>query len=327
MVTTANGNTYDMADAQSRQNMMEESWLYWIEQLRNSILAADPTALVTMGFLSQQEPNPVREGDPRLVYLDRIVRESQLDFIDFHPYPGYDLSLKEHVENFTMIGEGDKLILMGEFGADKANYSSAERAASALQSWQVDSCSFGFDGWLLWAWGETPGSEFWTASDAEGVIGTVLSPANRPDPCAYGNFDFIRFNVAPQAVITASSAVDGLPAQNVADESQEIWIAEGGPPQWVELALAAPTDVETIILTVVQDIPKRTVHELWIRQAGGELRLVQTFDGITHEGDILTYMPEEPLIGVDLVRVVTTNMLDLWPAWHEIEILTKTLPK
>jgi len=64
------------------------------------------------------------------------------------------------------------------------------------------------------------------------------------------------------------------------------------------------------------------VHEIWVRQVNGNLTLVQTFDEITDEGDILTFRPEEPLIGVDLVKVVTTKVLDLWPAWHEIEILT-----
>ena len=54
---------------------------------------------------------------------------------------------------------------------------------------------------------------------------------------------------------------------------------------------------------------------------------MHTFDWTTAEGDVLTYQAEEPLIGIDLVRVVTTSVLDLWPAWHEIEILTKSPPE
>ena len=327
MVTAANGSRYDMADEQDRIRMMEESWLFWIKQLRNSILDVDPTALVTMGFISQQEPNPVREGDPRIVYLNRVVRESELDFIDFHPYPGYDLSLKEHVENFAMIGAGDKLVLMGEFGADKENYASAERGAAALQAWQVESCKYGFDGWLFWTWGQNPDDEFWNVYEGDGVVATVLAPVNRPDPCAYGEFDFVRFNAAAQAKITASSyALEYVP-ELAADGTREYWISGGGPPQWIQFDLAAPTDVESIVLTVLQNPPGRSVHQLWVRQAGQELRLVHTFDGVTDEGDVLTYTPEEPLIGVDLVRVVTTYALDVWPGWHEIEILTKTPPE
>jgi len=324
-VTTANGNTYDMADAQDRVRMMEEGWLYWIEHLRNAILAVDPTALVTMGFFVQQEPNPVREGDPRLVYLERVVRESQLDFLDFHPYPGYDLSMQEHVENFAMIGAEDKLILMGEFGADKRNYATAARGAGALQAWQVESCAYGFDGWLFWTWGANPQAEYWNVYEGEGVVATVLSPAQRPDPCASGEFDFIRFNVAPLATITASSSAPGFPPEQVADETQEYWNSSGGAPQWVQFALAAPTDVESIVLTVAQDPAGRSVHQIWLRQAGGALALAHTFDGVTHEGDVLTFQPAETLVGVDLVRVVTTTLIDLWPAWHEIEILTSTL--
>jgi hypothetical protein len=325
-VTTANGGTYDMADSGSRVRMMEEGWLYWIEQLRNSILAVDPTALVTMGFFVQQEPIPVREGDPRLVYLDRVVRESELDFLDFHAYPGYDLSIQEHTENFAMTGAGDKLIVMGEFGADKENYASPERAAAALQAWQVDSCEYGFDGWLFWTWGINPFDEFWNAYEGEGVVATVLAPANRPDPCTYGDFDFVRFNAASRAVITASSFAPGFPPEQAADGSMDYWNSYGGAPQWIQFTLAEPTDVEAIVLTNAQNPPGRSVHQLWVRKVGEPIALVHTFDGVTDEGDILTFTPEEPLIGVDLVRVVTTYLPDLWPAWHEIEILTAAPP-
>jgi hypothetical protein len=216
---------------------------------------------------------------------------------------------------------------MGEFGADKHNYSSADRSASALQAWQVESCEYGFDGWLFWTWGKNPGDEFWNAYEDEGVVATVLAPINRPDPCFFGEFDFIRFNVAPQAVITASSYAAGFPPEQVADQSQEYWNSSAGAPQWVQLSLEAPTEVESIVLTVAQQPPGRSVHQIWVRQTGGELKLVHTFDGVTDEGDVLTFQPEAPLSDVEVVRVVTTSVLDLWPAWHEIEILTKDSPE
>jgi len=306
--------------------MMEDGWLFWSEQLRNAILAVDPTALVTMGFFVQAEPNPVRPGDTRLVYLERLLQESQLDFFDFHAYPGYDLSLQDHVENFAMTESGDKLIVMGEFGADKRNYKSPERAAAALQSWQVESCDYGFDGWLLWTWGENPGSEFWNAKDGDGYIGTTLASTNRPDPCVYGNFEFIRFNVAPLAGITASSAVDGFPPELVADGTVRHWNASAKAPQWVELSLPSPVDVISIELAVAQDPPGRSIHEIWVKKPGEDFMLVHTFDGVTSEGDLMVFQPEEPLIGIDSVKVVTTSILELWPAWHEIEILTMTPP-
>jgi hypothetical protein len=177
---------------------------------------------------------------------------------------------------------------------------------------------------LVWAWRGDVAADIWWASEGEGMIARVVAPVERPDPCAYSEFDFIRFNVAPQATVTASSAVDANPVQFVTDETPRHWNAAAAAPQWVELALVAPTDVTGIVLSVAQDPPGPSIHELWVRQDGGELVLVQTFDGPTAEGDVLTYSPTEALTGVDLVRVVTTSIGDLWPAWHEIEILTAT---
>ena len=227
-VTTANGSTYDMADAQDRVRMMEEGWLFWIEQLRNSILELDPTALVTMGFFVQQEPNPVREGDPRLVYLDRVVRESQLDFLDFHAYPGYDLSMQGHVENFAMTGAGDKLIVMGEFGADKQNYSSADRARSGLAGLAGGILRIRFRRLVILDLGDRTRS----TSSGTPTKGKVLSRrcwlrSNRPDPCAYGEFDFIRFNAAIGSEISASSYAPGFPPEQAADGTQEYWNSSG----------------------------------------------------------------------------------------------------
>jgi len=69
---------------------------------------------------------------------------------------------------------------------------------------------------------------------------TGIPPVERPGPCTYGEIDLIRYNVAPQATITSSSAVSGFPAQNVADGTPDYWNSVALSPQWVELALAVP---------------------------------------------------------------------------------------
>jgi hypothetical protein len=94
----------------------------------------------------------------------------------------------------------------------------------------------------------------------------------------------------------------------------------------VELSLPSPVDVTAIELAVAQDPPGRSIHEIWLKKSGEDFMLVHTFDGVTSEGDVLIFQPEEPLIGIESVKVVTTSILDLWPAWHEIEILTMTPP-
>jgi hypothetical protein len=41
---------------------------------------------------------------------------------------------------------------------------------------------------------------------------------------------------------------------------------------------------------------------------------------------VLRYVPPEPLRDVELVRVVTRELGDLAPAWHEIELLSSVPP-
>jgi len=326
MITTANGQTYDLAETGAKERLLDEGLVYWADTLRTTIRSLDPTALVTVGFFVPNEPHPVRGDDPRLVRTAYFLRNATVDFVDLHHYRGNGVDDNQIWDNFGLVGVEDMPIVLGEQGAIKNWYATEDRAAAAVMGLEVDSCRVGFDGWLVWGWRGDLSQDIWWASEGEGLIAKVVSPLERTDPCEYGDFDFIRYNVAPQAVITASSAVDGFPPQKVADETPEHWNAAALSPQWVQLELAAPTDVEAIVLTVAQDPAGRSVHQIWLRQAGGALALAHTLDGVTQEGDVLTFQPAEPLVGVDLVRVVTTSLLDLWPAWHEIEILTSTPP-
>jgi hypothetical protein len=319
-----------MAIPDDKARMVDEGLVYWADTLRASILDLDPTALVTVGFFVPNEPYPVRGEDTRLVRTAYFIRNSSMDFIDLHHYAGNGVDDNQIWENFGLLGVDDVPIVLGEHGGIANWYSTEDRAAAAIMGLEVASCRVGFDGWLVWGWRGDESQDIWWASEGEGVIARVVAPVERPDPCVYGEFDFIRYNVAAQATITTSSAVDGAPAQNVADGTPNLWNASSLSPQWVQLELAAPTDVESIVLTVAQDPPGPSTHQLWVRQAGGELTLtlVHTFDGITNEGEIITFQPDEPLIGVDLVKVITTNLSNnLWPAWHEIEILTANPPE
>jgi hypothetical protein len=77
----------------------------------------------------------------------------------------------------------EKPIMMGEFGAFKSQFSTTQRGATALQNWQVESCQYGFDGWLLWHW-DTVDANIWNALDADELIARTLSPLEMPDPCS-----------------------------------------------------------------------------------------------------------------------------------------------
>jgi hypothetical protein len=186
LVTTANGKSYDMASAAQRQAMMDEGLVYWIDHVRAAIRQIDPTALVTIGFFQPQGPNPTRIGDPRVIRTGPVIAQSQADFIDIHLYPGLELSLPQYARNYELPQQTVKPVVMGEFGAFKFAYPTVSQAAEALRSWQIESCRYGFDGWLLWTWNTTEGAEgeppLWNATSEGGVIGQALAPKNL-DPC------------------------------------------------------------------------------------------------------------------------------------------------
>ncbi len=139
-ITAANGKTYDMASAQDKEQMVNENLVYWIDTVRDAILEKDPTALISVGFFQPQTPNPSRIGDTRLAVTEPAIWQSQADFIDLHAYPGFELNLKQYVENFGIKDMQQKPILMGEFGAEVSRFMSSDVAIQRLINWQVESC-------------------------------------------------------------------------------------------------------------------------------------------------------------------------------------------
>ena len=190
-VTTANSRTYDMAQPEDKQRMMDENSVYWIDRVRESILEVDSQSLVTIGFFVPQGPLPLRVGDTRLVRSQSAIANpedggSSADFIDLHTYPGeFDSNLSHLVENFGIGNNSRKPIIMGELGAFESFYPSATGAALSLESWQIESCHYRFEGWLLWTW-DLENPNIWSALDQNGTIERQLSPKNRPDPCLPG---------------------------------------------------------------------------------------------------------------------------------------------
>ena len=181
-VTVVNGRTYDMSSTADKQSMVNESLIYWFNQVRTSVRSLDPTALVTISPLLPQAPVPARAGDSHYVLTKAFITLSDADFIDAHAYPGWGLSLEDYARNYGISARTRKPVIMGEFGAIRSVYPYAPKAASALQSWQIESCQYGFDGWLTWTW-DTSDQGFWTARGNNDVIEKALSPVFRPDPC------------------------------------------------------------------------------------------------------------------------------------------------
>jgi endo-1,4-beta-mannosidase len=162
MVITANGKSYDMSSPASKQQMMDDNLVFWIDSVRSAVLAVDPTALVSVGFFEPQQPNPVRIGDTRVINTQPAIVSSQADVIDLHPYLDTGLTLQQLVQNFEIPAVSAKPIIMGEFGAAETSFASASIAAQRFQQWEVQSCQYGFSGWLLWTWDTMtqPGEDF-----------------------------------------------------------------------------------------------------------------------------------------------------------------------
>jgi hypothetical protein len=320
-VTTANGKTYNMASADEKAKMLEENSVYWIDSVREAILEVDPTALVSVGFFHPQEPNPSRIGDPRLAVTEPAIWTSKADFIDLHAYPGFELSLKQYVENFGLNSMKTKPIIMGEFGGLVASFPSVDAAAHRFVNWQAESCKYGFDGWLFWTWDTFEQGDFLNAKMDGGNIEAALSPAQRSDPCAAGAGG--ETNLAAGKQVKSSAFLPDQPPSNAVDNAPEtIWSSGAGSVQWIEIDLGKPSTITAIRLTVSQYPAGGTTHQVWVRGPTGSLEMVHSFKGNTTDGQILEFTPGSPLEGIQVIRIVTTSSPS-WVAWREIEVMGK----
>jgi hypothetical protein len=172
--TAANGQTYDLSSTTSRQQLMNDGIAYWADQTRSAIQQIAPNALVAVGF-----QGPFVPGFPPFSAIAR----STADFIDFHPGPDGVNALSVFVRPFGMNGFGPKPVVMGEIYAAKQDFATIALGAAALKAWQIDSCNYGFQGWLLWTWSETPRDGGWTAVSGNGEVNQALAPQYRANPC------------------------------------------------------------------------------------------------------------------------------------------------
>lgn len=320
-VTTANGQTYDMALPEDKARMAEEGLIHWANETRAAIRALDPTALVTAGFFAPNFPHEWRPGARRLVLTRGVLRDSDLDFLDFHLYSDAGLTMTQQVENFGMVGYEAKPIILGEMGAFRNQYASPATAAQPLQTWQAEACAAGFDGFLLWYWDpiNSPlvGDNVWGPHDGTGEIARALAPVFHSDPCE----DDIIPNLAAGKPTSASTSLPSAPPEQATDGNLEQgWGAGSGPVQWIEIDLLQPTTIGRIALRVDQFPAGPTVHQIQGRAIEQDpYELLHEFSGSTQHGEWLEATPTTPWESIRWVRVLTTQSPS-WVAWMEIEI-------
>jgi hypothetical protein len=318
-VTAANGQMYDLAVPAERQALMDEGLVHWADTVRAAIRAVDPTALVSLGFLWPQAPNPARIGDPRLSRMRAVLDDSAVDFVSPRVIPGLELTLPQYVLNYELPAVTTKPVLMSEVGAPTASHTTAAVAAESLQTWQADSCAAGFDGWLLWTWdtvGQRTGEPaMWNAQDASGLLERALAPTIRTDPCA-------PTNLALGKPVTASSTAPEGPAPNAVDGLVgTLWNSTGVPPGWIEVDLGAEYDISLLRLVIAQTPPGRAVHKIFGRAtlAGAPGTELHELDATTVDGQTVELSPSPAWAGVRYLRIHTV-WGPSWPAWREIQV-------
>ncbi len=319
LVTTANGETYDLSDPAEHRRMAVDSMVHYIEQLREVILEYDPNGLVTMGFFVPDYPNPLRQGDFRYVETAPLLEAAALDFFDFHAYPGED-SFEAVADNFGLTGFESKPVILGEVGAFIDRYPSSESGLRAVQGWIGESCQVGFDGFIYWGLYRAPeaiGDATWGLLDGEGELLAGLSAAGIPDLC-----DPVLLppsNLALNAGVRASRWLAEEPPEFAVDGQPTQWGAGADAPQWIEIDLGEPRTIGLLRLVVGQFPAGETVHQVWGAAPGEALQLLHQFSGYTQEGDLLEVAPESPWTGIRTLRILTTQSPS-WVAWREVEV-------
>jgi hypothetical protein len=315
VVETTTGS-YDMSDPNQKSQMVSDGMVYYIAQMKAEILMHDPTAPVTMGFFVPEIAAP-----DWYVETASLLEKSDLDFFDFHAYPGGP-SLADHVEHFGMIDYADKPILLGEYGAFRHIYSGIDSAARALTTWVAESCQHGFDGWLYWTYypaNATVNDRTWGLVDEDNYLLNLFAPANQPDACVAVKVP--NDNLAYGKPVTASRSLPAEPAENAVDDNARTqWGAGEHPVQWIEIDLQGSYRMTEIRLLVAQYPAGDTTHRVQVRDASDNAyQTVHEFNGATNDNDWLIFIPDTPLENVAQIRIQTIASPS-WVAWKEIQI-------
>jgi len=320
LLRAPSGQSYDLSDPAAREQLLGDGMGTFANRVRAAIRKVDPTSLVSASYFAPLAPNPTRPGDTRDLRSRFVIERSQLDLVDIHAYPGGDLSLAQHMQNYGVDGPTRKPLIIGETGAFREAFASPADAAVALRSWQTASCVYGIDGWLLWTWDSDEQPELWNAQSGGGTIAKALAPQSRPEPCKAPPG---AANLALGTPATASASAEGPATNAVGGNVGTAWLSGMGQPQWIEVDLQQPATIGAVRLVVAQyPAEGATSHRVWTKGPGdGDVYVLrETLVGTTRDGQALEARAGAPWANVRYVRVETTQSPS-WVAWKEIQVL------
>jgi hypothetical protein len=321
LVETTTGS-YDMSDPEQKTQMVSDGIVYYIAQMKEEILLHDPTALVTMGFFVPEIAAP-----DWYVETASLFERSDLDFFDFHAYPGGP-SLRDHVEHFGMFGYDLKPILLGEYGAFRHIYPEIDSAARVITNWVAESCIYGFDGWLYWTYypsDASAGDRTWGLVDEDDFMLDLFAPLNQPDPCL--PVDVPSDNLAYGKPVMASRSLSSESPENAVDDNAGTqWGAGEGPVQWIQVDLQGAHRITEVRLLVAQYPAGNTIHRVQVRASGSDAyQTVHEFNDSTNDNNWLVFVPDVPLEEVVQIRIQTVASPS-WVAWKEIQVYGELMP-
>lgn len=331
-LSAAHGLEYDMSDPLQVQQYTADATRFYIEQVRQVIQGYDPGALIGMGFLRPDFPNPARFNDYRYTDTASLLETAALDFFDLHISPGGDLDLGQAIQNFGLNTQNTRPVLLGRVGASLDRYPNALSAAEAVQEWAAGFCPVGVDGWMYASYQRPPenlSGGVWGFADAGAYLLEALAPLRQPDACTVGQLPST--NLAYRRPVSASAELAGASAEQAVDGGPAFWSPGAPPPQWLEVDLGAPSSVARLRLVPAPPAPPEdyagssaapqstdNLHQVWVAGEDGKLRLEYTFTDLPPENGIFEVIFSPPLAEVQYISIYSQQ--EGFMGWQEVEI-------
>lgn len=190
LIKTANGKVYDMSDTASRQACQDENTVNWSGRCITAIKKYDPQAMTTTSLfpfwplkkIVNSGLLPLHTEDKRWpVSMPFIIEKTDFDFIDIHPYLGWQGSMEQILNSsqWDIADKTKKPVVAFEFGAHRFEYridvDNVEAAAQKLFDWRRQMFELGFVGASLFTW-HTESHTRWTMLEDGGVVNSYMRP-------------------------------------------------------------------------------------------------------------------------------------------------------
>jgi predicted amidohydrolase YtcJ len=123
-------------------------------------------------------------------------------------------------------------------------------------------------------------------------------------------------SLGAHGVVSASAEFEDFTIEKAFDGDSGTWWSAGDhPPQWITVDFPAEVTITSLSLTVSQDPPGETVHQIVVDGVVAELVFESTADMQT-----IVIEPEDPWTDVVSLEIYTESSPS-WVGWREIEIL------